>query len=130
MLNCIHEHPPTDSLHTCTSIPTCVHSDLPTAPCSSIHVCMRQGTQPTDPSQTLLPSPKSLPILLGNREETVFWANVPFTSPPHGLACPLVSSADFRSLLTLPRLHTACVSSSHPPQLYLRPLLRTCLRDS
>lgn len=79
--------------------------------CSSIHVCMRQQSQPTVPFQTLLPSPKSL-CSLENREGTMFGANVPIyiTSWP---CLPLVCSAAPRFPCGLYPAHTAPVPLPH-----------------
>lgn len=123
MHDCIHEHHPQTTytqVHVRTHL--CVREPSHSASvCASIHVCVRPGARPTVPFQTLLPSPKSLPVLLRNSEGTVFWANVPFTSP-HGLAC-LLCAADPRSLVGLFRTHTTHIPASHPFQFLLRPLL-------
>lgn len=120
-------HPRTAHTHVYIHVCLCVwkpsHS---TSVCSSKHVFMRQGAQPTAIPDTAAVS-KPLPLLFRNREGTVCWASVPFTSP-HGLP------ASLRALLTPDPLwpypgHIPPYSpSSHPLQPLLKPLLQTCPR--
>lgn len=83
---------------------------------SIIHACVRPGAQPTILFWTLLPSPKSLPWLR-NREGIVSLHVI------SSLCCPLVSSADPGSVVTLSRTQATHIHSSHP---VLRSFFWTC----
>lgn len=126
-MTCIHEHLPTDNLHTCISTLTCVYREPfhNASICPSIHVYMCAKGPATVPFYRLLPLKKA--FLCSSETRKVGWVNVLLTSP-HGLACLFVSFADPISLSQ--GTYITYIPTSYPLQLFLRLPLGTCSRDS